>query len=423
MKYTKKDLGSFNLHIINTNKLKTTTVRVVFSSPITKEEVTKRTILSDILLQSSNKYASRRDLTIRAEELYAADIATNNQRLGNYLFTSFNLQVLNDNYTEENNLEKSVEFLSEIILNPDIENKRFKEENLETVKHNARVNINSIKEDSSTYSLTRMLEAYDKDSPISIRISGYLEDLEKINESNLYDCYYKMIDNDYVDIFVVGNVNVKDTLTLIKKYFKFKKIKKKKAPYILENKKPRKRRLLARETMINNQSKLAIACPINKLTPYERDYSLVLANLILGGGVDSKLFKEVREENSLCYVIRSAANKLDNILVIRAGIDKNNFQKTVDLTTKILENMKKGKFTDKDIEVAKEYYYTSLDEIEENDNSMINEALSEEILGIPPIKERLETMKKVRKQDIVRVFKKINMDTIFLLEGVDYEEN
>ena len=89
MKYTKKDLGSFNLHIINTNKLKTTTVRVVFSSPITKEEVTKRTILSDILLQSSNKYASRRDLTIRAEELYAADIATNNQRLGNYLFTSF----------------------------------------------------------------------------------------------------------------------------------------------------------------------------------------------------------------------------------------------------------------------------------------------------------------------------------------------
>ena len=96
MQYINKDLGSFGLHLIKTDKFKTVTVRVVFHTPIKKEEITMRNILSDILLQSSKDYESRRDLTIKAEELYAADISTNNQRVGNYIVSSFLLQILND---------------------------------------------------------------------------------------------------------------------------------------------------------------------------------------------------------------------------------------------------------------------------------------------------------------------------------------
>lgn len=423
MKYTKKDLGSYNLHLINTDKLKTITIRVVFHTPIKKEEITKRTLISDILLQSSKKYNSRRDMIIESEELYDVDIAANNQRLGNYIFTSFNLQVLMDKYTEEGNLEKAIEFLSEIILNPDVKDNKFDKEMLELVKHNSKVTLNSIKEKSTSYSMIRMAESFAKDSPISYRIVGYLDDLEDINTENLYNCYYKMIDNDYVDIFVVGDFNNKEMLSTIKKYFKFKKIKKSKEPYILDYIKPRKRKLIAKETIDNTQSKLAIAAPISKLTQYERNYSLIIADLILGGGVDSKLFKEVREENSLCYTIRSFVNRLDNLMIINAGIDKNNYSKTVKLIGEKLEDMKKGRFTTKDIEVAKEYYFSSLEDIDENENKMINEVISEELLGIEPIKDRIEIMNKIRKQDIVRVCKKINIDTIFLLEGVKHEED
>ena len=74
MQYIKKDLGSFNLHMIQTDKFKTITLRIVFHTPIKKEEITKRNVLSDILLQSSKKYPSKRDMIIESEELYAADI-------------------------------------------------------------------------------------------------------------------------------------------------------------------------------------------------------------------------------------------------------------------------------------------------------------------------------------------------------------
>lgn len=423
MDYIRKDLGSFNLHMIKTEKFKTITIKVLFHTPIIKEEITKRNVLADILLQSSKKYGSKRDLVIEAEELYAADISNSNRRLGNYILTSFNLQVLMDKYTEEGNLAKAFEFFSEILFNPDVSDKEFKKDKLEIAKNNSLVALNSITENATGYSLTRMAEAYDSNSPISYRMVGYPEDLDMITEKNLYEAYDKMVNTDYVDIFVVGNFNSREMLSLVKKNFKFKRIKKRKASYYLKEHKPRGKRLFVGEEINNTQSKLSIACPMNKLTDYEKNYPLVLANLILGGGVDSKLFKDVREKNSLCYTIRSFANKLDNLLVITAGIDRENYSKTVDLITKNLNDLKKGKFTDKDIDIAKEFYYTSASELEEDEYRIINEFLNEEILGLAPIVERLKKISKVNKKEIVKVFKKITMDTVFLLEGVNNEED
>lgn len=417
MQVINKDLGSYNLHFIKTDLFKTITMKVIFHTPIIKEDITKRNILSDILLQSTKEYKTRRDLTIKSEDLYAADIYTANQRVGNYIMTSFILQTLNDKYTEENNFEESIKFLHEIIFNPDVEEEKFKEDKLELVKSNATLALNSIKEDAANYSLIRMSEAYDKTSPISYRMTGYLEDLDKITEENLYEYYERMLDNDYVDIFILGDINEKELLPIIKKYFKFKKVKKRKASYYLPNKKPRKRRLFAKETTKNSQSKLAIACPIAKMTDYEKNYSLLLANIILGGTGDSKLFKEVREENSLCYTIRSNYNRLDNLMVINAGIDNVNFDKAVELITKNVQDMKKGKFTDADINVAKEFYKTSAESLMESPSRIINEVLTEEILGVEPLSERVRKIEKVTKRDIIRACKKINMDTVFLLEG------
>ena len=423
MEYTKKDLASYNLHLIQTDRFKTITIQVVFHSPIIKEEITTRNILSDILLQSSKKYENRRSLTIQSEDLYAVDIMSNTQRVGNYIFTSFTMQSLSDNYTEEGNLSKAVEFLSEIIFNPDVSNDKFKKDNLEIVKNNANVAFDSLKENAGMYSLIKMLEAYDENSPVSYRTHGYKEDLDKIDTSNLYDYYKKMITDDLVDIFVVGDFSIKEMTAIIKKYFKFRKIKKRKNDYILDCKKCRSKKLIVNEQINNSQSKLSIAAPITDMTEYERNYPLVLGNIILGGSPESKLFREVRGANSLCYTIRSIPNKLDNLLVITAGIDKDNYDKTVSLINDILKDMKKGKFSDKDINKAKEMYNASVEELEENEYRIINEYLFSDILGLEPLSERVKKMNKVTKHQIVRMCKKINIDTIFLLEGVKHEED
>lgn len=417
MKYTKKDLGSYNLHLIKTDKFKTVTIKIIFQSPIIKEEITKRNILSDILLQSSKKYPSKRDLIIAAEDLYSASIYNSTERLGKFIMTSFTLQVLNDKYTEENNLNKGIEFLKEIIFNPDIENSEFKENKLSFVKKNCEVTISSVKEDPVSYAIMRMSESYDKESPISYRMVGYMDDVEKVDTKNLYEYYKKMLEKDYVDIFVVGDIDENEIVTKIKECFKFRKLRRNKPSYELEIKKPRKKRLIAKEKQAASQSKLIIACPLKKMKTYEKNYPLVLANIIFGGTSDSKLFKVVREKNSLCYAIYSQLSKLDNLVTIKAGIDKDNFKKTLTVIDDVLIKVKKGDFTEKDIKMAKEIYSSAISNIEENPSSLISEYLTEEITGLDSYKKRVEIMNKVTKKDIKKVLKKINTDTIFLLEG------
>lgn len=423
MEYIKKDLGSYKLHLIKTDKFKSITVKVSFHRVIKKNEITIRNILSDMFMQSSKKYNSKRELTIKAQDLYAAGLRTTNSRLGNYINTDFYLTVLNDKYTEDGNFASSLEFLGEIIFNPDVENGKFNEEKLDIVKSTCRSALNSIKEDASNYSLIRMAEAFGEGEPISYRMMGYLEDLDNITGTSLYEFYLDMIKNDFVDIFVIGDISIKETTDLIKKYFKFDILKKLKMPFMVEEKKPRRSKLVFNEEIDNTQSKLAIGCRINGLSEYERNYPLTLFNVIFGGCSDSKLFKEVREENSLCYTIYSITNKLDNVLLIRAGIDKENYKKTVSLIEKDLKDMCNGKFDETDILMAKEYYNTALEEIEDSQSKIINNYLMMELINTDDIDVKREKMSKVTKSEIVKVAKKVTIDTIFCLEGVRNEED
>lgn len=423
MEYIKKDLGSYKLHLIKTDKFKSITVKVSFHRVIKKNEITIRNILSDMFMQSSKKYNSKRELTIKAQDLYAAGLRTTNSRLGNYINTDFYLTVLNDKYTEDGNFASSLEFLSEIMFNPDVENGKFNEEKLDIVKSTCRSALNSIKEDASNYSLVRMAEAFGEGEPISYRMMGYLEDLDDITGTSLYEFYLDMIKNDFVDIFVIGDISIKETTDLIKMYFKFDILKKLKMPFMVDEKKPRRSKLVFNGEIDNTQSKLAIGCRINGLSEYERNYPLTLFNVIFGGCSDSKLFKEVREENSLCYTIYSITNKLDNVLLIRAGIDKENYKKTVSLIEKNLKDMCNGKFDETDILMAKEYYNTALEEIEDSQSKIINNYLMMELINTDDIDVKREKMSKVTKSEIVKVAKKVTIDTIFCLEGVRNEED
>lgn len=423
MEYVKKDLGSYSLHLIKTNKFKTITVRIAFRSPVVKEEITVRNILCDMFLQSSSKYPSKRELTIAAQDLYAADIQTYNSRLGNYNNLDIYLSVLHDRYTEEGNFRKALDFLKEIVFYPDVLNQQFSLEKLEIVKATAKSHLSSLKEDGASYSLLRLFEVMDKKRVSSYRMVGYLEDLEKITPSSLYQYYQKMIRSDLVDIFVIGDIDIKKMTQMIREVIPIKTVKRQRVSYLLEDVRPRSKRLFEKEVVSTSQSKLAIGCRAHGLNDYERNYALTLFNIILGGSGDSKLFKEVREKYSLCYVINSVPNKLDHLILIRAGIDKENYTKTVELIDNILLDMKKGKINDEEIRVAKEYFCTALDELEDSPNQILDNYYMMELIGTDTIDEKRRKIMKVTKEDIVKVAKKVKIDTVFFLEGDSNEKN
>ena len=126
----------------------------------------------------------------------------------------------------------------------------------------------------------------------------------------------------------------------------------------------------------------------------------------------------VNNQNST-FKISSVLNKLDNTLIIRAGVNRKNVKKTVDLSNTQMNLMKKGKFTDSDINIAKEYFQTALDSVVESEASMIENYFMMDLMGLDDIDVRRRKMNEVSKSDIIKVAKKIKMDTVFCIEGVN----
>lgn len=418
MEYKKKNLGSYNLHLIKNTNFKSVMMKVYFREPIQKEKITIHNFLTTMLTYSSKNYKTKREMILKTQDLYSCSISSSDSRLGNGMNTCFKLSVLKDKYTEPGNLEKAIEFFSEVILNPNVENGQFDEKSFNIVMNQACLALSSIKENTSSYSVIRLFENMDSTSPISYRSFGYLEDLKEITRENLYTYYKKMLKEDRVDIFVIGDINFEKIETIIRKYFQTKTYKKRQKDHLIPAKKAPLRKKIVTEENDTTQSKLAIACRTYGLTDYERNYPLTLYNIILGGGTDSKLFQEVREKNSLCYYIGSTANKLDNILLIRAGISRNDFKNAVKLIEKQMKEIQKGKFTEEDIEKAKEMYQTSIEEIEESEAEIITSYYMIELLGVDDIEKKLKKMKKITKEEIIKVAKKVKIDTVYMLEGV-----
>ena len=223
---------------------------------------------------------------------------------------------------------------------------------------------------------------------------------------------------DTIDIFVIGNISTSHVRSVIEK--NFKQIRTLKKPTKSHFYVPKKHRFIPKKVFENqkiNQSKLVLGYKIDKMTDFELRYVLNVYSYILGSGADSKLFKTVREENSLCYYINSVPQPLNSIMLINAGINKVNYQKTVELIKKAVKDMKKGKFTNEDIIKAKVTYANSLKELEDSPDSILSLYSGIEYLKSDDIGERLNKMNRVTSSDVVKLASKIHLDTIYMLEG------
>lgn len=417
MEYVKKKINSYNLHMIKTDKFKSTCVEIVFGNIIKKEDITKNNFLSSILTYTSKKYNTKVKYTRKMEELYACLISSNSYRVGNVLNMDFNLKVLDDKYTEDGLFSNAIDFLYETVFNPNVKNNMFDEDSFNVIKMSLKNQIDRIKEDQRMIATLKSLELFDSESPISYNLKGYMPDLEEITRNNLYDYYKKVIKESVIDIFVVGNIDFDKIEKIIEKKFIFdndgKDIDNIFLDYKKHEKKP-KEKIMKDNT---NQAKLSICCTIEDMTKYERDYVLNLYNIILGGSSDSKFFKNIREKYSLCYYAVTRAKKIDNILTISSGINKENYSKMIILIEKEMKDMVKGKFTEEDIEKAKEYCYAGLKEIEDTQEQIIASFYAIDKLDSDSIEKRKEMLKKVKKEEIIELAKKVYIDSIFLLGG------
>ena len=416
MNYELIDMGAYNLHIIKTKRFKTITVDINFRCEVKKDEITKRALLKEVLLNSNRNYKSERELIIESENLYDLKLVSSSSRMGNYTNISFKTRFLHEKYTNKGMNEESIAFLMDIIFNPNVNNRKFADKVLEKCKNKIEKNIKSLKDNKLKYALFKLLESIDN-KPYSFNSYGYLEDLEKIDSKNLYEYYLEVIGNNLIDVFVVGDVDEIQIKEIMKKYFKARTFHKNKTNIIVEEL-PINKKII--DNMLNddvNQTQLTILCGINNLTEFERKYAIKVYNELLGGSSNSILFDNVREKNSYAYYVNSDVKSYDNIMLIYSGIEPGNKEDVFKIIKKCMLDVSKGKFSKEALSNAKETLIGGIKASLDSPSGIINNYFAKILVNSDDFDKRIENIQKVSMNDIMSVAKKINIYAMFTLEG------
>ena len=390
---------------LQSNKFKTNLCALFITVPLTKENCTKNALLTSVLRRGTKKLKTQEEIAKKLEELYGAGFNCGVDKLGDYHVLKFYIETLENTYTlnNENLLQEGINLLLDIVFNPLIEENAFNKSYVEQEKLNLKKLIESRKDNKALYAKERCLENMFVGESYGLYKYGTVEDLAKIDEKNLYEYYKELIKNCKIDLYITGNnidnVKVPDISS--------KELPKIESHHIAPTK-PNK----INEVQDVTQGKLIIGLDVEN----SQKAAVSMYNTILGGGANSKLFQNVREKASLAYSAGSTYIRRKNAILIQTGIEIENYDKTLEIIEKQLEDMKNGNISDEEFNSAKELIVSSIELIEESKEDMVtfyfDQNLFEENLSVTEYKEMI---KKVTKEDVIEVAKKVKEDTIYFL--------
>jgi predicted Zn-dependent peptidase len=152
---------------------------------------------------------------------------------------------------------------------------------------------------------------------------------------------------------------------------------------------------------------------------HEHRYAAHLMNTILGGGMSSRLFQEVREKKGLAYSIYSymAAHSDTGSLAVYAGTSQERLAEVIDITLREFKRLKKRTVTRIELDSAKEQLKGNiLLSLESSDNRMSKLAKNEIYFGrYQSLQELMEGFNRVTAKSLQGLSQLLFDDRFFTL--------
>lgn len=411
-------MPGYDLHLLPTNKFKNITISLKLQNTLDEKTVAKRTLLSFMLTTGTEKYPSTQELSKYLESMYGMKLGANVVTKGKSHIININSICINQEYLpyKEDLIQQQIQLLNDIFFKPNASKMAFDQTMFERKKKELVERLINNQDDKFYYSLEKMFEYMGKGTCLGISSHGNIENIKKIENEELFSYFKECIKNDQKHIYVVGNVDesivhvFENCLSFEKNNSIFESV------YSFE--KNRKDLLEIIEKQDVTQAKLNMGYRISVNYNHQNHYAFVVFNAIFGGMSQSKLFKVVREKNSLCYYISSSYDAFNGVMVITAGIEGKDYHQTVQLIKEQLKEMQDGCFDQDDIDTAKLMIKNSMKKTNDEPLSQVAVQYNRDITEKKETNEQyLEKIENVTYQDIVDVCQNIELDTIFLLKG------
>ena len=421
MEYKQTEIKKgIKLHTIKTEKFKTNLIAIMLTTKLNRENVTKNALVPAVLRRGTKNLTTQEEINKKLEEMYGASLDCGLDKTGDNQVLKFYIETVNDEFLPqeaENMLKISLEKIFEFVFNPYLENGCFKKEYVEQEKENIKQIIDGKIDNKARYSLDRCIEEMYKDKPYGLYKYGYVEDMKNINEKNLYEYYQQLINECKIDIFVSGIID-EETENIIKNNENIIKLKDREPQYnepeIIAKRTEKENDV--QESMDVTQGKLIIGMDLD-IDDDNLRFDVMIYNSIFGGSANSKLFQNVREKASLAYTASSSYYRFKNNIFINCGIEIKNYEKALEIIKQQIEDMKKGDFTDEEVENAKKGIIASIKTIDDEQDTEITYFFSQELSKSKcNIEQYMQRISEVTKDKVVDVANKVSIDTVYFLK-------
>ncbi len=194
------------------------------------------------------------------------------------------------------------------------------------------------------------------DTPMGWDIAGSKDVIRSITKADFMSYLSDLYSASNLTVVVAGGVDSEKAFGLAEKYFKPMKQFKTKSFESLHEQQGKPAVLIKQKQ--TEQIHIALGIRTVSITSPKR-YPLSVLSAILGGGMSSRLFHEVREKRGLAYYVRSSSDEYADVgtLVSTAGIDPKRVIEAVEVMVAEYSKVSQGKMglTDEELKEAKEF--------------------------------------------------------------------
>ncbi len=215
----------------------------------------------------------------------------------------------------------------------------FEKEALERERKVILEEIKMFHDNPGTYVIEKLKQMlYEK--PFNMSIAGILKTVSNLSREKVIELYNSVYSTNNMIFSVVGKANWEEVLEEAKKFPKtFKKINE--ISIVCRN-----GELIEKRKGID-QAHEVLGFHMPKLTDKNK-YAAEIFDSILGGGMSSRLFQEIREKRGLCYAIKTSLEMSRDYSyeIIYAGTVKKKINEIKELALKEIKKLKDLKQTD-----------------------------------------------------------------------------
>jgi predicted Zn-dependent peptidase len=329
----------------------------------------------------------------------AEDIARSVDSIGGNLdaFTAKELVCFNTKVLDQH-LSLAFDVLADLVLGP-----LFREEDIEKEKGVILEEI-KMEADSPDYLVHEIFTSYFwKDHPLGKPILGTRETVKKFDRNAVMEYYTAAYGPSSQIVTAAGNLTHERLVALVREHFEYLKPG---APLPPEAPPTTHARIALRNKKSLEQVHLCLGVPSYPL-PHQERFACYVLNTLLGGGMSSRLFQNIRERQGLAYAVFSELNPYRDTgcLSIYAGTSLESARRVVESILKEFRQLKESPVNEEELRRAKDHLKGSLMlSLESTASRMANLARQEMYFGrFFTLDELVESIESVTAADVQRI--------------------